>query len=303
MSRHARIEEIEDSDPEEVDISSLDAPDLPIAGSTFQPGRHIVPPTPSSSVPRRAPSAPSAPSSAPLSSSSLLSPDLLSNPAAFLSPGQTPYLPASAAADYKSFHCVYPVYFDSTRTRAQGRRVAASKAVASPLAREIADACGALGLQTVFEPGKTHPKDWCNPGRVRVQLEGAGRNKFSLLDAISAYLRTHPTVPSTPLKLRIPNVPYDGKPPPAPIVPRGWKMGAILPLHSPALPGPGVSDDVFKDMMEDMMGGMMGGAGGAGGGGAQAAQAAQAMAALGAAQQPAGQGEKREKKEKKKGKR
>ena len=127
------------------------------------------------------------------------------------------------------------------------------------------------------------------------------------MDAVSAYLRSHPTTPTTPLKLRIPNVPYDGKPPPKPVVPRGWKMGEILPLHSPALPGPSVSDDMFKDMMEDMMGGMMGGGGGGGGGGSQAAQAMQAMAALGGGggggAQPGGQVEKKEKKEKKKGKR
>ena len=40
----------------------------------------------------------------------------------------------------------------------------------NPLAREIVDACQGLGLDTVFEPGKTHPKDWANPGRVRVGL-------------------------------------------------------------------------------------------------------------------------------------
>lgn len=31
-----------------------------------------------------------------------------------------------------------------------------------------------LGLRTVFEPGKMHPKDWGNPGRVRCALKEAG---------------------------------------------------------------------------------------------------------------------------------
>ena len=48
-----------------------------------------------------------------------------------------------------------------------------SLAVANPLAREIADAVGGLGLPVVLEVGKTHPKDWANPGRVRVGLKGA----------------------------------------------------------------------------------------------------------------------------------
>lgn len=44
-------------------------------------------------------------------------------------------------------------------------------AVENPLAREIVDAVSELGLKTVFEPGKLHPKDWSNPGRIRVLLK------------------------------------------------------------------------------------------------------------------------------------
>lgn len=62
-------------------------------------------------------------------------------------------------------------------------------AVPNPLAREIVDAVAGLGLggQVVFEPGKCHPKDWANPGRVRVLLKedgkvvGGGRVKNSML--------------------------------------------------------------------------------------------------------------------------
>lgn len=39
-----------------------------------------------------------------------------------------------------------------------------------------------------------------------------------------------------------------------PAVPRGWKMGSILPLHSPALSGGGVSDNFLKEMMQEMQG-------------------------------------------------
>ena len=52
--------------------------------------------------------------------------------------------------------------------------MAVENAVANPLAREIVDAVQSLGLRTVFEPGKMHPKDWSNPGRVRVGLKDAG---------------------------------------------------------------------------------------------------------------------------------
>lgn len=53
----------------------------------------------------------------------------------------------------------------------------AELAVENPLAREIVDAVQLLGLKTVFEPGKIHPRDWSNPGRVRVLVKEAGRGK------------------------------------------------------------------------------------------------------------------------------
>lgn len=49
-------------------------------------------------------------------------------------------------------------------------------------------------------------------------------------------------------------MPLPDKPIPPPAVPRGWKMGTILPLHSPALSGGGVSENIIKDMMQEMQG-------------------------------------------------
>jgi signal recognition particle subunit SRP19 len=77
-------------------------------------------------------------------------------------------------------------------------------------------------------------------------------------------------------------MPKDGKILP-PAIPRGSKIGQILPLHSPALSGGGVSDNFLQDVMNEMggqlppginpdmlsaLGGGMGGMGGMGGGGA-----------------------------------
>ena len=42
--------------------------------------------------------------------------------------------------------------------------------------------------------------------------------------------------------------------PPAPAAPRGWKIGTILPIHSPAYSGGGVSDNPLKDAMAEMQG-------------------------------------------------
>lgn len=242
MSRNARIEEVSDSEPEEMDIALFD----PRAAAAANP--------------------------------SLMDPTAIPNTNTL----PTQYIPASESSTYKTFQCIYPIYFDSTRTRAEGRRVEKSLAVPNPLARSIVDACASLGLRTVFDPAKIHPKDWANPGRVRVLFKIDGvpqsqiKNKFLLFRAIGEFLQKHPTQKDDPLKLRLPGFPASGKPQEPPAVPRGWKIGAVLPMHSAALSGGGVGDDIFKEMMKDM--GMDAGG-------------------------PSGPVEKKEKKEKKKGKR
>ncbi|PHH78518.1 hypothetical protein CDD80_6707 [Ophiocordyceps camponoti-rufipedis] len=162
-------------------------------------------------------------------------------------------------SSFRGFQTIYPVYFDKTRSRAKGRRVSSSAAVSNPLARTIAQACSNLGLKTVLEADKTHPKDWANPGRVKVDLAGSTahprvRNKHHLYILIAAHLAANPTTESDAgLRLRAPpGFLEPGKPYPRPAVPRGWIMGDLLPLMSPAMTGGGVSDNLFGDMMREM---------------------------------------------------
>ncbi|KAI4648992.1 uncharacterized protein J4E78_008509 [Alternaria triticimaculans] len=164
----------------------------------------------------------------------------------------------------KHYQCLYPIYFDRLRTRAEGRRVGKELAVENPLAREMADAAADLGLRTVFEPDKTHPKDWANPGRVRVLLKHEGKlmdddvkNKHHLYILIAQALKANPTQKNTPFRLPIAGLPMP-KEMPEPAIPKGWKMSKILPLHSPALTGGGVSENFLQDMMGEMMGGEAG---------------------------------------------
>lgn len=44
-----------------------------------------------------------------------------------------------------------------------------------PLSRDIAEAASRLGLGTLHEGQKSHPRDWENPGRVRVQWKKDGQ--------------------------------------------------------------------------------------------------------------------------------
>lgn len=135
MSQHARVEEVYDSDPEEVAPS-----DFTTTPSNFARESILSP----AGIPNLSSSSSSMPTRPP--------PDLRRE------------IP-------KHFQCLYPVYFDKTRSRAEGRKVGAELAVENPLARDIVDAVQTLGLSVGFEPEKLHPKDWANPGRVRVMLK------------------------------------------------------------------------------------------------------------------------------------
>lgn len=144
MSHHARIEEVSDSDPEEMDPSDFDPP--------TSTSRSIISPAniPATSQQRE-----------------MLQPQLRQRDA-----------DAEREAT-KSWHTLYPVYFDVSRSRAEGRRVGRGLAVPNPLAREMADAVASLGVKVAFDPTKTHPKDWGNPGRVKCNLEAQSMVKNS----------------------------------------------------------------------------------------------------------------------------
>lgn len=72
--------------------------------------------------------------------------------------------------------CIYPIYLDAKRPYGPGqRRVERAKSLWWPLSKDIADAANRLGLGTLHEVNKSHPRDWDNPGRVRVQWKKDGR--------------------------------------------------------------------------------------------------------------------------------
>ncbi|KAJ6010367.1 Signal recognition particle SEC65 subunit [Penicillium sp. IBT 35674x] len=224
MSHYARVEELSDSDPDEV------APSEPL------PRDSIIAPV---SVP---------PTATP-------SPPVAQMP-------QFPQMPEPQPQREipRHYQCLYPVYFDKTRSRAEGRKVGSELAVENPLARDIADAVQMLGLKTALEPEKLHPKDWANPGRVRVLLKDEDgrlvnsniKNKHHLFIIVAQYLKAHPTNEQSPYRLRIRGLPTPEKLPEAPQAPRGWKIGTILPIHSPAYSGGGVSDNPFKEAMAEL---------------------------------------------------
>lgn len=65
----------------------------------------------------------------------------------------------------------YPVYINSKKTLAEGRRIRAKKACENPTCVEISDSCIYLKLPCVIEADKAYPRDFMQRGRVRVQLK------------------------------------------------------------------------------------------------------------------------------------
>jgi signal recognition particle subunit SRP19 len=80
-----------------------------------------------------------------------------------------------------------------------------------------------------------------------------------LYTLISKHLIANPATEEAASRVRVPGLPPPDpkKEYPRPAVPKGWKMGSILPYYSPGLTGGGVSENFLKDMMAEM-----GGAGG-----------------------------------------
>ncbi|KAF8582524.1 signal recognition particle, SRP19 subunit [Ramaria rubella] len=98
---------------------------------------------------------------------------------------------------YKMWTSIYPIYLDAKRPYSGSeRRIARDKSVWWPLSTDIVDACGTMGFKTLHEPGKRHPRDWENPGRVKVCFKVNGRlqepsipTKKRLLEAVAEHIQ------------------------------------------------------------------------------------------------------------------
>jgi signal recognition particle subunit SRP19 len=178
-----------------------------------------------------------------------------------------PFLNSDAdMTEFGDWQVVYPVYFDASKTHSEGRRVSKDMAVKNPQAHMLMLACREIGVHVVYEAEKTHPKDWANPGRVRVLLKDGSKsglpantvvkNKRHLFRLLSDYLKKHPTTENTPKEspmytklsqmsgAQLP----DSFHPLA--VPRGWKINDVLPLNSRALSSGEQSEEMFNQMQK-----------------------------------------------------
>ena len=71
-------------------------------------------------------------------------------------------------------YVVWPVYFDKSVSRLEGRRVPQKHAVDKPNAENIAKAAKSLGLNPVLEKNAMHPaRTWKKEGRVLIDKKDA----------------------------------------------------------------------------------------------------------------------------------
>jgi signal recognition particle subunit SRP19 len=117
MSRQPRFEEIEDEgdDPGELELPEFGGPSTVLAPKDF--------PQPSTG----------------------------GMPAAADQAFQPQHIKEQDMEQFKNWSCVYPIYFDVSRTLQEGRKVPLKYGVKNPMAKEIAEAAASLGIQSVFE--------------------------------------------------------------------------------------------------------------------------------------------------------
>lgn len=84
-------------------------------------------------------------------------------------------------------YVIWPIYFDKSVSRLNGRKVAKKHAVEKPSVEDIAKAAKSLGLNPVLEKNIAHPsRNWKKEGRVLVDKKDL---KSKLLVQISNRLQ------------------------------------------------------------------------------------------------------------------
>jgi len=80
------------------------------------------------------------------------------------------FVPGMGNPKARKWKTIYPAYINSTKTLDEGRRIPKSKALENPTILEIGEICAYFKLNAEIQPDKMYPKDWMNPGRVKVEL-------------------------------------------------------------------------------------------------------------------------------------
>eukprot|EP00164_Ancoracysta_twista_P009048 GFYU01013267.1.p1 GENE.GFYU01013267.1~~GFYU01013267.1.p1 ORF type:complete len:151 (+),score=53.02 GFYU01013267.1:112-564(+) len=94
---------------------------------------------------------------------------------------------------------IYPVYINSKKSTAQGRRLSVERSVESPSPKEVYEALAKMGYKVEGED-KAYSRDYMQRGRVRVMFKNADgkpvmkdiHNKRALLIRVAAMINKNP---------------------------------------------------------------------------------------------------------------
>ncbi|KAK1256999.1 Signal recognition particle 19 kDa protein [Acorus gramineus] len=75
------------------------------------------------------------------------------------------------APNIKRWIVFYPIYINSKKTIAEGRRIGSEKGCENPTCIEIGDCLAYLKIPFAIELDKAYPRDFMQRGRVRLQLK------------------------------------------------------------------------------------------------------------------------------------
>jgi signal recognition particle subunit SRP19 len=74
---------------------------------------------------------------------------------------------------------IWPLYFDSLKTRKEGRRAPKSLAIASPKISELKDAAEKAGLKCELVADASHPKmPWLKTGMLLIERDNGAKEEI-----------------------------------------------------------------------------------------------------------------------------
>lgn len=77
---------------------------------------------------------------------------------------------------------IWPAYFDSSRSRTDGRRVPKAVSVVTPRATEVQEAAQKLGLTCELVPEVAYPKtSWIKTGMLLVEKKGSKSQTLTMI--------------------------------------------------------------------------------------------------------------------------
>ena len=74
---------------------------------------------------------------------------------------------------------VWPTNLDSTKSRAQGRKVSKGLAIQTPRLEEIHEAAKRLSIETELVPGKSRPNLWWEKGGYAILAKKGSKTSFT----------------------------------------------------------------------------------------------------------------------------